>query len=158
MADRDFDVVVGAGFAGMYLLHRLRGMGFSAKVFEAGTDVEERSIGTATRALRPVPRYPVQHARCFHLLRRRFRRLAGCDRRGEHHPLPAPGPGVRLPIQFQHAEIRRHRKVQRCGLPHRPMAEGGRRFFRAECVRSGRASCFCHRLDFPSKYILSCNQ
>jgi cation diffusion facilitator CzcD-associated flavoprotein CzcO len=40
MADRDFDVVVvGAGFAGMYLLHRLRGMGFSTKVFEMGSDV-----------------------------------------------------------------------------------------------------------------------
>ena len=44
MADRDFDVVVGAGFAGMYLLHRLRGMGFSTKVFEAGTDVGERCL------------------------------------------------------------------------------------------------------------------
>ena len=35
-----FDVVVvGAGFAGMYLLHRLRGLGFSAVVLEAGDDV-----------------------------------------------------------------------------------------------------------------------
>jgi cyclohexanone monooxygenase len=32
-------VIVGAGFAGMYLLHRLRGLGMSARVFEAGTDV-----------------------------------------------------------------------------------------------------------------------
>jgi cyclohexanone monooxygenase len=32
-------VVVGAGFSGMYLLHKLRGMGLSAVVFEAGTDV-----------------------------------------------------------------------------------------------------------------------
>ena len=33
----DFDaVIVGAGFAGMYMLHRLRGMGFTARVFEAG--------------------------------------------------------------------------------------------------------------------------
>ncbi|MGE0298782.1 MAG: flavin-containing monooxygenase [Pseudonocardia sp.] len=32
-------VVVGAGFSGMYLLHKLRGMGVSAVVFEAGTDV-----------------------------------------------------------------------------------------------------------------------
>ena len=29
-------VVVGAGFAGMYMLHRLRGLGFSARVFETG--------------------------------------------------------------------------------------------------------------------------
>ncbi len=32
-------VVVGAGFGGMYLLHRLRGAGFRAVVFEAGDDV-----------------------------------------------------------------------------------------------------------------------
>ena len=29
-------VVVGAGFAGLYLLHRLRQAGFSARAFEAG--------------------------------------------------------------------------------------------------------------------------
>ena len=33
----DFDAVtVGAGFAGMYMLHKLRGLGLSARVFEAG--------------------------------------------------------------------------------------------------------------------------
>jgi cyclohexanone monooxygenase len=32
-------VVVGAGFAGMYMLHKLRGLGLSAVVIEAGTDV-----------------------------------------------------------------------------------------------------------------------
>ncbi len=32
-------VVVGAGFAGLYMLHRLRGLGLSAVVFEAGDDV-----------------------------------------------------------------------------------------------------------------------
>jgi cyclohexanone monooxygenase len=32
-------VVVGAGFAGMYMLHRLCGLGFSARVFEAGSGV-----------------------------------------------------------------------------------------------------------------------
>jgi len=36
----DFDVIViGAGFAGMYMLHRLRGLGFSARVIEAGKGV-----------------------------------------------------------------------------------------------------------------------
>lgn len=36
----DFDVVVvGAGFAGLYALHRLRGMGLGVKVFEAGDGV-----------------------------------------------------------------------------------------------------------------------
>ena len=35
-----FDViVVGAGFAGMYLLHRLRRMGLTARVYEAGRSV-----------------------------------------------------------------------------------------------------------------------
>jgi cation diffusion facilitator CzcD-associated flavoprotein CzcO len=32
-------VIVGAGFAGLYMLHRLRGLGISARVYEAGSDV-----------------------------------------------------------------------------------------------------------------------
>ena len=32
-------VIVGAGFAGLYMLHRLRGLGLSARVFEAGGGV-----------------------------------------------------------------------------------------------------------------------
>jgi cyclohexanone monooxygenase len=36
----DYDVVVvGAGFAGMYMLHRLRGLGLSVRVYEQGGDV-----------------------------------------------------------------------------------------------------------------------
>ena len=36
----EFDaVVVGAGFAGLYMLHRLRGLGFTARVYEAGGGV-----------------------------------------------------------------------------------------------------------------------
>jgi cyclohexanone monooxygenase len=36
----DFDtVIVGAGFAGLYMLHKLREAGFTARVFEAGTGV-----------------------------------------------------------------------------------------------------------------------
>ena len=39
-AEETYDaVVVGAGFAGMYMLHRLRGLGFSTRVFEAGSGV-----------------------------------------------------------------------------------------------------------------------
>jgi len=38
-AERLDAVVVGAGFAGMYMLHRLREFGFSARVIEAGTGV-----------------------------------------------------------------------------------------------------------------------
>ncbi|MEO8320871.1 MAG: NAD(P)-binding protein, partial [Bradyrhizobium sp.] len=38
--DAAFDaVIVGAGFAGMYMLHRLRGLGFNARVYEAGNGV-----------------------------------------------------------------------------------------------------------------------
>src|ERR1700755_2270873 len=32
-------VVVGAGFAGMYMLHRLRGQGLTTRVYEQGSDV-----------------------------------------------------------------------------------------------------------------------
>ena len=38
--DASFDVViVGAGFAGLYMLHRMRELGFRARVFEAGSGV-----------------------------------------------------------------------------------------------------------------------
>jgi cation diffusion facilitator CzcD-associated flavoprotein CzcO len=37
--DRVDAVVVGAGFAGMYMLHRFRGLGVTTRVFEAGGDV-----------------------------------------------------------------------------------------------------------------------
>jgi cyclohexanone monooxygenase len=40
MSEQKCDVViVGAGFAGLYLLHRLRGLGFSTRVFETGSGV-----------------------------------------------------------------------------------------------------------------------
>jgi cyclohexanone monooxygenase len=40
MSGRDFDaVIVGAGFAGLYMLHRLRGLGLKARVLEAGSGV-----------------------------------------------------------------------------------------------------------------------
>ena len=32
-------IIVGAGFAGLYMLHRLRGLGLSARVFERGSGV-----------------------------------------------------------------------------------------------------------------------
>jgi cyclohexanone monooxygenase len=32
-------IIVGAGFAGLYMLHRLRGLGLSARVYEAGDGV-----------------------------------------------------------------------------------------------------------------------
>ena len=42
MSDRNRDVdavVVGAGFAGLYMLHRLRQLGLTVHAFEAGADV-----------------------------------------------------------------------------------------------------------------------
>jgi cyclohexanone monooxygenase len=40
MAESDFDaIIVGAGFAGLYMLHKLRGLGLSAHIYEAGEDV-----------------------------------------------------------------------------------------------------------------------
>ena len=38
-ADRYDVVVVGAGFAGMYMLRRLRGLGLAARVYEQGSGV-----------------------------------------------------------------------------------------------------------------------
>ena len=40
MPATDFDaIVVGAGFGGMYMLHRLRGLGMRVRVLEAGSSV-----------------------------------------------------------------------------------------------------------------------
>ncbi len=40
MTDNRYDIIiVGAGFAGMYMLHRARQMGLSARVLEAGSGV-----------------------------------------------------------------------------------------------------------------------
>ena len=39
-SSRQYDVIIiGAGFAGLYALHRMRGMGLSARVYEAGPEV-----------------------------------------------------------------------------------------------------------------------
>jgi cation diffusion facilitator CzcD-associated flavoprotein CzcO len=40
MPDNDLDVVIiGAGFSGLYMLHRLRGLGFAARIIEAASGV-----------------------------------------------------------------------------------------------------------------------
>jgi cyclohexanone monooxygenase len=40
VAQKNFDaIIVGAGFAGLYMLHKLRGLGLTAHVFEAGDDL-----------------------------------------------------------------------------------------------------------------------
>ena len=49
---RAFDaVIVGAGFAGMYMLHRLRGMVFRCVSLRPEVALAVPGIGTATRAL-----------------------------------------------------------------------------------------------------------
>ncbi|GIS65734.1 MAG: hypothetical protein CM1200mP4_0820 [Rhodospirillaceae bacterium] len=50
---RTFDaVVIGAGFAGLYALYKLRKMGLSVKVFEAG--MGSGALGTGTGTLVPA--------------------------------------------------------------------------------------------------------
>ena len=39
MAEKPDVLIVGAGFAGMYAIHRFRSLGLSVRAFEAGTDV-----------------------------------------------------------------------------------------------------------------------
>ena len=40
MSDREYDaIIIGAGFSGLYMLHKLRGLGFSARVIETADDV-----------------------------------------------------------------------------------------------------------------------
>src|SRR5450755_2111568 len=43
-------VVVGAGFAGLYMRHRLRGLGFTARVYEQVMALAAPGTGTGTRA------------------------------------------------------------------------------------------------------------
>ena len=39
-SEKEFDaVVIGAGFSGIYMLHQLRQLGLSARLFEAGEGV-----------------------------------------------------------------------------------------------------------------------
>ena len=50
-ANESYDVVVvGAGFAGMYMLHRLRGLGLSVRVYEQGDGVGGTWYGTGIPA------------------------------------------------------------------------------------------------------------
>jgi cation diffusion facilitator CzcD-associated flavoprotein CzcO len=53
-ADASFDaVVIGAGFCGLYVLHRLRQLGFSTRVLEIAENVG------ATRLYNPLSRSPL---------------------------------------------------------------------------------------------------
>ena len=53
----DFDaVVIGAGVSGLYQLYRLRELGLTVRVFEAGTAVAALGTGTATPAPGSIPK------------------------------------------------------------------------------------------------------
>ena len=173
MAARDFDaVIVGAGFAGLYMLHRLRGMGFKARVLEAGSgvggtwywnrypgarcDVESVQYSyqfddalqqewewTERYAAQPeLLRYANHVADRFDLRRdiqfnTRVKAAAFDEAQGRwvlettrrrprngdllHH-------GHRLPVLAEPAAVRGPRSIRRRALPHRLLAEGGRRF------------------------------
>ena len=71
--NEDLDVIiVGAGFAGFYLLDRLRGMGMSVQVFEAGDGPggvcippgrKSARISTTGRKTRPQSGHSLQQTR-----------------------------------------------------------------------------------------------
>ena len=87
----NFDaVIVGAGFAGLYMLHRLRGLGFSARVFEAGTGVG----GTWYWNRYPGARCDVESHGLLLLVLRRAAAGMGLDRALRD---PAGDPALRQP-------------------------------------------------------------
>ena len=56
-SNNDFDViVVGAGFGGMYMLHKPREQGFSARSLKLEMVSAVHGIGTVTRALAAISR------------------------------------------------------------------------------------------------------
>ena len=73
-------VIVGAGFAGLYMLHKLRELGFSAGVFEAGDDVG----GTWYWNRYPGARCDVESIDYSYSLRRRARAGVEVDRALRH--------------------------------------------------------------------------
>ena len=119
-------VIVGAGFAGMYMLHKLRGLGFSAVVYEAGRRRRRHVV------LEPLPGRPLRRRehQLLVLVRRRARAGVGVDRALRHpardpalrqprrrplrpapgHPVPTTGVGGRAST----------RRAQRWTITHRP--------------------------------------
>ena len=83
MSDSTVDVViVGAGFSGMYLLHRMRALGFSVRVFERGDDVG----GTWYWNRYPGARCDVESMQYSYCSTRRCNR-SGAGRRSSPHSL-----------------------------------------------------------------------
>ena len=57
-SDAELDaVVVGAGFAGLYMLHRLRSMGFRGRVLEAGQGVGGTPEAAGEQLKREIARW-----------------------------------------------------------------------------------------------------
>ncbi len=61
-------IVIGAGFAGMYTLHRLRQLGLRVRVLEAGDGVGEPGTGIAIQvraAMSKVSSIPIRFLKIF---------------------------------------------------------------------------------------------
>jgi cyclohexanone monooxygenase len=142
---QEFDVViVGAGFAGLYMLHRMRGLGLSARVIEAASgvggtwywnrypgarcDVESMQYSYSfspeirRRSAGPQARHRLRHARRRRDIRRRDASLGRHDRspRGAVRALLRDGDG--LPVERAGPGLQGARQLQGRHLPHRPLA------------------------------------
>ena len=148
----DIDVaVVGAGFSGLYMLHRLRGLGLRVRVFERAPTSAARGSGTATRVPAVTSRASTTATRsptsCSPTgLDGAVRRPAGDPalpppRRGPlrpapRHPVSAPGSRRRVTTKPRNRWLV-STDARRGGLG--PLLRAGRR---ATCPRSKRP-------DFP---------
>ena len=132
----DFDaVIVGAGFAGMYMLHRLRKAGFSARVLEAGEGVG----GTWYWNRYPGARCDVESVQYSYQFSRELAAGVGLDRalchpardpalrQSRRRPLRSP---PRHPVRDARCQRRRSTRRQRAGWSRPTTALGSTaRFF-----------------------------
>ncbi len=118
-------VIVGAGFAGMYMLHRLRGLGMSARVFEAGSGVGgtwywNRYPGARCDVESMQYSYSFSPELAAGMAVERAVRLAAGDpalRQPRRRPLR---PAARHPVRHPVTEARFDRGDASLGRPHRP--------------------------------------
>ena len=90
MSNTPYDIViVGAGFAGMYLLHRARGLGLTARVLEAGTDVRVIQVLLGHARVTTTQQYAHVATR---MIRDTVSPFEALSRFGERDEGPRPGP------------------------------------------------------------------